>query len=60
MDELLDEKIKVVLNLIRTNNSAADALNIAQAVNYLFRARESLNAESSTGTKSLRKQGSGS
>lgn len=32
MDELIDEKTKVVLNLIRTNNSADEALKLTQAL----------------------------
>ena len=31
MDELIEEKTKVVLNLIRTNNSADEALKLTQA-----------------------------
>ena len=42
MDELIEEKMKVVLNLIRTNNSADDALKITQAVDNLTRAKCSL------------------
>ena len=31
MDELIDEKIKVVLNLLRTNNTQDEALKFSQA-----------------------------
>ena len=31
MDEKIDEKIEIVLNLIRTNNSADEVLKITQA-----------------------------
>ena len=31
MDDLIEEKVKVVLNLIRTNNSADEVLKITQA-----------------------------
>ena len=39
MNELFEEKMKVVLNLIRVNNSADEALKITQAVDNLVRAR---------------------
>lgn len=39
MHELFEEKLKVVLNLIRTNNSAEDALKYTQAVSNLVRAQ---------------------
>jgi len=42
MDEKLDEKINVVLNLIRTNNTAAEALNVTQAVLNLAHAKQIL------------------
>jgi hypothetical protein len=38
MDELFVEKLKVVLNLIRTNNTGDDALKITQAADNLVRA----------------------
>lgn len=65
MNELLEEKMKVVLNLIRTNSSASDALNIAQAFNYLTRAQLALNGESGVeqeahiGSKTTKKSGTG-
>jgi len=43
MNELFEEKMKVVLNLIRTNNSAEEALKITQAVDNLARARNTAN-----------------
>lgn len=52
MDELIEEKIKVVLNLIRTNNTADDALKITQAVDNLARARNALVMEMKTTKKS--------
>lgn len=39
MNELFDEKLKVVLGLIRTNNTAADAKAIAEAVASLVGAQ---------------------
>ena len=39
MDELFEDKMKVVLNLIRTNNTADDALKITQAAYNLAQAR---------------------
>jgi len=39
MHELFEEKLKVVLNLIRTNNTAEDALKITQAAGNLARAQ---------------------
>jgi hypothetical protein len=54
VDELIEEKIKVVLNLIRTNNTADDALKITQAVDNLARARNTLSTE----LKTTKKQGS--
>ena len=38
MHDLFEEKLKVVLNLIRTNNTAEDALKHTQAVSNLVRA----------------------
>lgn len=43
MNDLFEEKMKVVLNLIRTNNSAEEALKITQAVDNLARARNVAN-----------------
>lgn len=54
VDELIEEKIKVVLNLIRVNNTADEALKITQAVDNLARARSTLSE-----TKPTRKQGAG-
>ena len=39
MNELFEEKLKVVLNLIRVNNTADEALKITQATNNLVQAR---------------------
>lgn len=53
MNELIEEKMKVVLNLIRTNNSADDALKITQAMDNLTRAKRSL-CEIEMGAKKTR------
>lgn len=59
MNELFEEKMKVVLNLIRTNNSADDALKITQAADNLARARNNFLEPSSTETKTPKRQGAG-
>lgn len=52
MNDLIDEKMKVVLNLIRTNNTADDALKITQAVDNLTRSKRTLSEiEAETGGK---------
>lgn len=58
MNELIDEKMKVVLNLIRTNLNADEALKITQAVDNLSRAKCTLNAiDSEYGPKTRTKGG---
>ena len=44
MNELIDKKMETVLNLIRTNNSADEALKITQAVDNLTRSKATLHA----------------
>lgn len=39
MNELFEEKMKIVLNLIRTNNTADDVMKITQAAWNLANAR---------------------
>ena len=39
MNELFEEKMKIVLNLIRTNNTADDVMKITQAACNLVQAR---------------------
>lgn len=51
MDELFEEKMKVVLNLIRTNNTADEALKITQAALNLAQARNT-----SAGMKETKKK----
>ena len=43
MNELFDEKMKVVLNLIRTNLSPEEAMKVTQAVENLTRAKRTLH-----------------
>lgn len=63
MNELFEEKMKVVLNLIRTNNSADDALKITQAAYNLAQARNNYNLWSPDPIpqelKTTKKQGAG-
>jgi hypothetical protein len=61
MNELFEEKMKVVLNLIRTNNSAEEALKITQAALNLSHARNTaaaFQAQEQTESKTIKKQGS--
>lgn len=44
MNELFEEKLKVILNLIRTNNTGDEALKITQAADNLVRARNSFSS----------------
>ena len=60
LDDLFEEKLRVVLNLIRTNSTGDDALKITQAADYLVRARN--NSESTqepTESKTTKKSGAG-
>lgn len=58
MNELIDEKMKVVLNLIRTNLNADEALKITQAVDNLSRAKCTLAAiDSDYGPKATKTKG---
>lgn len=60
MNELFEEKMKIVLNLIRTNNSADEALKITQAADNLARARNTFSLEqSTTEAKPPKKPGAG-
>ena len=60
MNDLIEEKMKTVLNLIRTNNSADDALKITQAMDNLARAKRTLSdIETDQGGKPTRTKGSG-
>ena len=43
MDKLIEEKTKVVLNLIRTNNKADEALKLTQALVNISNARSILS-----------------
>jgi len=55
MDEKIDEKIEIVLNLIRTNNSADEVLKITQAFVNIANGRNLLRQQRTT----TRKQGTG-
>ena len=55
MDEKIDEKIEIVLNLIRTNNSADEVLKITQAFVNISNGRNLLSQQRTT----TRKQGTG-
>ena len=55
MEELLDEKIKIALNLIRTNLQDKEALNFTQAVLNLSHSKSILIP----GKPTPRKQGAG-
>ncbi len=63
MEELFEEKMKVVLERLRSNNTGDDALKYTQAVDNLARARKTWFAdgesESDTGTKPPKKLGAG-
>jgi hypothetical protein len=67
MKELFEEKMKVVLNLIRTNSTGDDAMKISQAACNLAQARLAFVPENSfmqepetnTGTKTVKKLGVG-
>ncbi len=54
LDNLIKDKMKVVLNLIRTNNTEDQALKVSQAFDNLVRGRNGLDGV----TKPTRKQGS--
>ncbi len=56
MEEKIDAKIETVLNLVRTNNTAVEALNISQALLNMAHAKNILL----TGKTVPRKQGAGS
>lgn len=57
IEDLVDEKIAVVLNLIRTNNQPDDVLKITQA--FVNITHGSNNRLAQQGAKSTRKQGAG-
>lgn len=57
MNELFEEKMKIVLNLIRTNNSADEALKITQAADNLARARNTFAVDAEP--KTTKKTGAG-
>ncbi len=70
MKELFEEKMKVVLNLIRVNSTGDDAMKITQAACNLAQARNTFNLmpetpkteqepETNTGTKTVKKLGVG-
>jgi hypothetical protein len=59
MNELFEEKLKVVLNLIRTNSSAEDAMKISQAACNLVHARSTFAVNQEQEPKTQKKQGSG-
>lgn len=62
MNELFEEKMKIVLNLIRTNNTSDEALKVTQAAYNLAQARNSFNLNhptEDTETKPPKKQGTG-
>jgi hypothetical protein len=62
MNELFEDKMKIVLNLIRTNNSADEALKITQAVANLAHARNVAMMNQSTEqteSRTTKKQGAG-
>ena len=60
MNELFEEKLKIVLNLIRTNNTGDEALKITQAADNLVRARNSFAPQSTDQElKTTKKQGAG-
>jgi hypothetical protein len=59
MNEMFEEKMKVVLNLIRTNNTGDEALKISQAALNLAHARNTFQAQEQTELKTTKKQGAG-
>lgn len=68
MKELFEEKMKVVLNLIRTNSTGDDAMKITQAACNLAQARNAFVSEAEraeqepetyTGNKTVKKSGTG-
>lgn len=65
MEELFEEKMKVVLERLRSNNTGDDALKYTQAVDNLARARKTwfadgeLESGQNTGTKPPKKLGAG-
>ena len=59
MNELFEEKLKIVLNLIRTNNTGDEALKITQACLNLAHARNTFQAPEQTELKTTKKPGSG-
>ena len=61
MNDLFEEKMKVVLNLIRTNSTADDAMKITQASQNLANARNAflLSNPETTESKTTKKSGAG-
>lgn len=63
MEELFEEKMKVVLERLRSNNTGDDALKYTQAADNLARARKTwfadVEPESGQGTKTPKKTGVG-
>lgn len=65
MEELFEEKMKVVLERLRSNNTGDDALKYTQAADNLARARKTWLADAdpeqgqNTGTKTPKKTGVG-
>ena len=57
MNELIDEKIQVVLNLIRSNLKGDDALKITQAVDNLTRAKAMLYSIEESGGRPTKTKG---
>jgi hypothetical protein len=55
MDKLIEDKMTIVLNLIRTNNTADEVLKITQAFLNLASGRNVLE-----GLKAIRTKGAGS
>jgi len=62
MEELFEEKMKVVLERLRTNNTGDEALKYTQALDNLARARTTWFANEKsepTEAKTTKKQGAG-
>ena len=61
MNELFEEKMKIVLNLIRTNNTADDVMKITQAALNLAHTRNyySLSQSPEAEPKTIKKQTAG-
>ena len=59
MNELFEDRMKVVLNLIRTNSTAEDAQKITQAAYNLAQARNTFALAPEQEQKTQKKSGSG-